>query len=104
MRWIALTFGGSRQIAGHAGHGVSVGVCVPNDGVPAIVGRLKPLVSVRRPGIRTFYSDAKARTCRAGPCPQAECPINVHPGSMGMRLRNDAGVIVESSGVDLSSL
>jgi hypothetical protein len=51
---VALTLGDRRQVTGRNGHGSAVSLCVSHDGVAAVIGRLKPLVTIRGPRVRIF--------------------------------------------------
>ena len=77
---------------------------VSDDGEPAVVGDLQPLVSIGGPGVCVLQSPGQLGHLRDSARPETEGAIDVQPGVVLATYLHDIRQWIESAGVDLPGL
>src|SRR5579872_3438764 len=75
-----------------------------HEGVAAIEGNVEPFVPVGGPGIGLFHALDQVLVSRARGRPETESAVDVNPGAVAFRDRNQSAKIVERAGVDVARL
>ena len=93
------------QIGSRPRHGGTVGGGVAHECEPAVVGHIEPFVRVGGPGVRRGDTVEQVAEARARPGPEAERPVDVHPGvSVRARQTGDLAERIERAGVHVAGL
>ena len=84
-----------RQVARADAHRPAQRARVAHDREPAVVGHLQPLVPVRRPAVRRLEPRRQPPELRRRPRPEPEGPVDMHPGALRPRQRDQLGERIE---------
>ena len=85
-------------------HGCAMGIRVGDKRVAAIERNVEPLVSVGGPGIGSFDSGDEMFVARACGGPETEGSVDVNPGVIFFRERNESFEIVHRADVYVAGL
>src|SRR5437867_12099093 len=77
---------------------------IGHERVAAVVRHVQPLVTVGNPGISALHAVDQMAVPGAGGGPQPERSVNMYPGSVVMRQRNQLSERVEGADVEVASL
>src|SRR5262249_43167448 len=77
---------------------------IGHERVATVEGRVEPLVTVAGPRVRQLHAPQQMPILRACCRPQTEGAIDVHPGAMLARNRNELGKGIEGADVEVAGL
>ena len=97
-----LVVGG--DVAGRVRHRIAVRLRIGDEGEAAVVGHVEPFVAVGGPRVGQLDAGQQVAVARAGVGPQAEGAVDVHPGAMAVRQRDQCGEVVVGADVQVAGL